>query len=191
MDSDEVERYARGVRNYDFDQFLGPYPVEVCEKWTYLAHYITPSVLEKLEPLNKVIESQSAIEEQRGREAGIKEAQEEDMDESKSFYDQVSTHLLTTIIEGKAKSMSEKAKLRDNLQNIAELMEGIEMDAADEGDFVGHNLSANSQTFYTKIPKQAYPLGATPQEITKHSLDKSYLLTRLLKKDYHNGKWLL
>ena len=63
------------------------------------------------------------------------------------------------------------------------------MDAADVGDFVGSNPFSDSKTFYTKIPKQAHPLGSTPQEITKHSLDKSYLLLRLLKKDYNDGKF--
>lgn len=65
------------------------------------------------------------------------------------------------------------------------------MDAGDEGDFVGHNLLTGRRTFYTKIPKQDYPLGSTAQEVTKHSVDKSYLLTRLLKREYANGMTFL
>lgn len=79
MDNDETERYVRGVRHYDFDQFLGPYPAEACAKWKFLAHYITPTLLGRLEPITKVIESQSAIEEQRVREKEMKEARAQDL----------------------------------------------------------------------------------------------------------------
>ncbi len=40
---------------------------------------------------------------------------------------------------------------------------------------------------YTEIPNRAFPLGATPQEITKYGLDKSYLLMQLLQNKYNNG----
>ena len=73
MDQDELERYAQGVRNFDFDQYLGPYPAEVCEKWKYLTHYVTPPLLEKLEPIDKVIASAGALERSNNqkRQAGI------------------------------------------------------------------------------------------------------------------------
>ena len=85
MDRDDVERYVQGVRNYDFDQYLGAYPVEACAKWQYLAFYISPAVLEKLEPVDKVIESQGAIEEQRKREEMMKEDGAKEM-EGESTY---------------------------------------------------------------------------------------------------------
>lgn len=43
---------------------------------------------------------------------------------------------------------------------------------------------AGTEMRFTEIPKQRYPDGASPQEITKHSMDSSYLLETLLKTVY-------
>ncbi len=37
-----------------------------------------------------------------------------------------------------------------------------------------------TQIRYTPFPSQKYPEGATPQEITKHSMDSTYQLEQLL-----------
>lgn len=43
---------------------------------------------------------------------------------------------------------------------------------------------AGTEMRFTEIPKQRYPVGASPQEVTKHSMDSSYLLETLLKTVY-------
>lgn len=43
---------------------------------------------------------------------------------------------------------------------------------------------AGTEMRFTQIPKQRYPEGASPQEITKHSMDSSYMLETLLKTAY-------
>ncbi|KAH3868735.1 protein AAR2 homolog isoform X2 [Dreissena polymorpha] len=40
---------------------------------------------------------------------------------------------------------------------------------------------------FTKIPKQRYPEGASPQEVTIHSIDSTYILESLLKSEYTNN----
>jgi len=59
MSPDEAERFADGVRRFEFDQFLGAYPQDSANysKWKQLSNYITPSVLFKLGPLGKKISS--------------------------------------------------------------------------------------------------------------------------------------
>lgn len=39
---------------------------------------------------------------------------------------------------------------------------------------------------FSSIPKKKYPPGATPAEITKHSMDHSFLLTSLINSNYAN-----
>ena len=41
---------------------------------------------------------------------------------------------------------------------------------------------------FTEIPKQRYPDGASPQEVTKHSMDSSYILETLLSTKYPSNK---
>jgi A1 cistron-splicing factor AAR2 len=48
-------------------------------------------------------------------------------------------------------------------------------------DTLGH------KSYYTDIPKRAIPPGAAPHEVTRYSIDKSYMLTLLLETKYENG----
>jgi hypothetical protein len=48
-------------------------------------------------------------------------------------------------------------------------------------DTLGH------KSYYTDIPKRAIPPGAAPHEVTRYSIDKSFMLTLLLETKYDNG----
>lgn len=52
------------------------------------------------------------------------------------------------------------------------------------------NLSTvpGTEIRFTQIPKQRYPDGASPQEVTKHSMDSTYMLETLLKTAYPSNK---
>jgi A1 cistron-splicing factor AAR2 len=52
-------------------------------------------------------------------------------------------------------------------------------------DTLGH------KSYYTDIPKRATPPGAAPHEVTRYSIDKSYMLTLLLETKYENDQALL
>jgi A1 cistron-splicing factor AAR2 len=59
MSEQEVEAYIQGVRNMDFDKYLGAYSYDTFKKWQELISFITPKVLEKLEPVGHKIDSTS------------------------------------------------------------------------------------------------------------------------------------
>ena len=42
--------------------------------------------------------------------------------------------------------------------------------------------SLGTEIRYTPVPKERYPKGSTPSEITRHSMDSSYQLEEFLKK---------
>lgn len=58
--SDEEARYADGVRCFDFDSRLGPYPLQLSEEWTELTRYATLQVVSKIEPVAKMVRSKRA-----------------------------------------------------------------------------------------------------------------------------------
>ncbi|XP_034643669.1 protein AAR2 homolog isoform X1 [Trachemys scripta elegans] len=45
-------------------------------------------------------------------------------------------------------------------------------------------LKAGTEIRFTEMPKQMYPDGATPEEITRHSMDLSYALETVINKQY-------
>ncbi|NXG36076.1 AAR2 protein, partial [Dromaius novaehollandiae] len=45
-------------------------------------------------------------------------------------------------------------------------------------------LKAGTEIRFTELPKQMYPDGATPEEITRHSMDLSYALEKVINKRY-------
>lgn len=67
---EEAARYAAGVRRLDFAQHLGPYPKDMLQQWMQLSSFITPAIVDKLQPLNKKISSlyESTTDSFRGEE---------------------------------------------------------------------------------------------------------------------------
>ena len=51
--------YVKGVKNFDFDIYLGPYPYERFKVWKELSNYISEEVLDKIEPVDKSIYSKT------------------------------------------------------------------------------------------------------------------------------------
>lgn len=49
MDQDEVERYKLGVKNFDFDKGLGPYPMHLFEEWSSLSSFITEETIKRIQ----------------------------------------------------------------------------------------------------------------------------------------------
>ena len=57
VDEDDAQRYSNMVRGGAFSDGLGPYDTTELEKWTRLSHHISPTVLDRLEPVHKCIHS--------------------------------------------------------------------------------------------------------------------------------------
>ena len=56
-DSEECA-YQEGVLNMDFDSKLGRYPLEYYAQWTQMSDYVSADVIDRLQPVNKVILSE-------------------------------------------------------------------------------------------------------------------------------------
>eukprot|EP01130_Rhizamoeba_saxonica_P018385 TRINITY_DN9176_c0_g1_i1.p1 TRINITY_DN9176_c0_g1~~TRINITY_DN9176_c0_g1_i1.p1 ORF type:complete len:367 (+),score=68.09 TRINITY_DN9176_c0_g1_i1:39-1139(+) len=48
MDKDEVDRYKAGVKRFDFDSNLGPYPVQLFKRWYNLSNHINSSTITEI-----------------------------------------------------------------------------------------------------------------------------------------------
>lgn len=132
VDADQRERYILGVKNHDFDAFLGPYSTQMQTQWNSISKHITPEVLDLLEPVHKQISS---------------------------MYDS---------------------------SDDVELLKKLNLD----NKFASPTPYVSSEPFYSHIPKNP-PKTATPAEITKMALDKSWILQEIWKryKGRSHPKW--
>jgi len=51
--------YSEGVRNMDFDKYLGPYPFDNLQQWQSLSNFITREVIDRLDSLNHYMLSEA------------------------------------------------------------------------------------------------------------------------------------
>ena len=51
QDADEAQRYAEGVRRFEFDSYLAPYDLSRYQQWTRISSLITPLVMEAVSPV--------------------------------------------------------------------------------------------------------------------------------------------
>jgi A1 cistron-splicing factor AAR2 len=61
-DQDQAQRLAHAVRRFEFDARLGAYPRDSYSRWVALSQYITPTVLTRLEPVQKFVFSAARSE---------------------------------------------------------------------------------------------------------------------------------
>ena len=59
-ENEECIRYADGVRSFDFDRNLGPYPLELREQWAELTRHTTADLVQKIEPISGRVRSKRA-----------------------------------------------------------------------------------------------------------------------------------
>ncbi|EGR34586.1 hypothetical protein IMG5_006470 [Ichthyophthirius multifiliis] len=50
---EDEKRYIQGVQSYQFDSYLGPYPIERFQIWQECQNYISKEVLDELNPIEK------------------------------------------------------------------------------------------------------------------------------------------
>ncbi|XP_023761568.1 uncharacterized protein LOC111909998 [Lactuca sativa] len=55
ISEEEEERYSQGVKNMEFDKYLGPYTLNQFGEWKMLSNYITKTTIERIEPIGAEI----------------------------------------------------------------------------------------------------------------------------------------
>ncbi|CAH1421378.1 unnamed protein product [Lactuca virosa] len=55
ISEEEEERYSQGVKNMEFDKYLGPYTLNQFGEWKMLSNYITKTTIQRIEPIGAEI----------------------------------------------------------------------------------------------------------------------------------------
>ncbi|KAG5875426.1 hypothetical protein JTB14_005324 [Gonioctena quinquepunctata] len=132
------------------DGFLGPYPYTIRDKWLSLISYVSDSLIEKLAPLSGYI--QSALE--------LVSCSDADRPRGKA----------------KTQHPNEEASPSSGVNS-----KRLRMSEDFEDSFLPKlKAVAGTELRLTTFPERSYPPGSTPSEITKHSLDSSYVLDQMV-----------
>ncbi|KAJ3353262.1 a1-alpha2 repression [Kappamyces sp. JEL0680] len=179
QDQDQVERIKYNIG--ELDPSLGYYPhgptpqnpVDTKEKWIHASSYITGRILAQILPNGMSVSSMSSS----SRFSDVwAESKRRDLESvSKLQQRSADVHGRDAIPTDKqqADAASGKATLAEPSQDMASLEK------------------ANWINFTPIDLKASYPSGSDPSQITKYSLDKSFLVASLLKSHYAQPSELL
>ena len=96
---------------------------------------------------------------------------------------------ICAVTEFESKPSNSKERLEALAQRKAQ-METDQPESCSQSDSDGlpeMKAVAGTEVRFTKIPKQKWPDGASPMEITKYSMDHSYVLESVLKSEAYKG----
>lgn len=168
ISADDVQRIQDNLK--DLDRFLGPYPYEGYKKWVSLSNFITPELLDKLQPQSKricsvtdLVSEVSNTQSRKLRKTSGSTKTSEDQDET---------------------NVSKEKDLQDNKEENAEPTSLKDA----ESRLPDMKVREESKIQFSKIPRQKYPPGCSPAEMTKYSIDSSYALESILCSNYKDNE---
>lgn len=140
------------------------------KKWVSLSNFITPELLDKLQPQSKricsvtdLVSEVSNTQSRKLRKTSGSTKTSEDQDET---------------------NVSKEKDLQDNKEENAEPTSL--KDAESRLPYM--KVREESKIQFSKIPKQKYPPGCSPAEMTKYSIDSSYALESILCSNYKDNE---
>ncbi|CAE8705450.1 unnamed protein product [Polarella glacialis] len=169
---DEEARYADGVRGFDFDQNLGPYPLELSAQWQELTRHATPELVGRIEPVSKAIRSKRA-EYDASSEALLPKPPEPEI------------HLDS--MDGA--DGDEVMLMADVDANPEEVPKGSAPPQRPAGD---SNLESNASSgclFFSSLPRRRKKAASTAVETTQLYMDRSAQLEEMIQKDYAGNEF--
>jgi len=171
---DEEMRYADGVRGYDFDANLGPYPHELDAQWQELTRHATAELVDRIEPLSKTIRSKRAEYDaqdpqnaqqvsQQGEQSNNRDNDEADEQELDADVCQDQHKDLTSMeVDGSSQQSSKTPRLESNL--------------------------GSGSLFFSTVPRCRKTRGSSPEETTRIHMDRSSQLDEMIKREYKGNE---
>eukprot|EP00929_Paragymnodinium_shiwhaense_P016827 TRINITY_DN125470_c0_g1_i1.p1 TRINITY_DN125470_c0_g1~~TRINITY_DN125470_c0_g1_i1.p1 ORF type:complete len:426 (+),score=139.90 TRINITY_DN125470_c0_g1_i1:73-1350(+) len=173
-DEDEAARYADGVRHFDFDGNLGPYPLELHAQWQELTRHVTERLLRKIEPVSGAVRSKRAEYDLRGAEKAEAQAIVVTPQFDDGMYEEGGDEGL-----GASPDQTEQLeqKLRRKRQQEQQRLHQQEKEQL-ESNIAGSNL------FFSQVPRSRKLVGGSAAETTQLHMDRTKQLEQMLAKEY-------
>jgi len=165
---DEEARYADGVRSFDFDRNLGPYPLELAANWSELTRHATGDVVSKIEPVAKVVRSKRAEYDP----AILPETKVQNPPE--------------TIQSDGMDGDEDEVMGDDTMEEPVEQTQQLPQPQAPSG--VESNMGSG-HLFFSGIPRNRKKVGSTAVETTQLHMDGSSKLEAMIAKEYGGNEF--
>mmetsp|Transcript_65594 Transcript_65594/g.211612 ORF Transcript_65594/g.211612 Transcript_65594/m.211612 type:complete len:425 (-) Transcript_65594:62-1336(-) len=175
---DEEARYADGVRCFDFDAHLGPYPLQLASQWAELTRHATAGLVGKIEPVSRAVRSKRAEYDARGpndpaeAQQAAQEAQEglEGPEEGQEGDD------AEMDVEPQQQQQAAGPKARRRAQPQGQAPPAAEPQL--------ESNSASGNLFFSVVPRARKGRGGTPAETTRLHMDRSEQLEEMITREY-------
>lgn len=164
--ADEEARLMDGVRNFDFDSSLGPYPIELTVDWAELTRHISARLVSKIEPVSQTIHSKRTE-----YDAPLVDPQAQEEQPIVCFGD-----------------LDSDQELMDNDHIVKVQKPQVQQLPQLDNEHLESNLDGNN-LFFSAMPRMRKKLGATPAETTQIHMDRSAQLDEMITREY-NGQEL-
>ncbi|XP_049870185.1 protein AAR2 homolog [Pectinophora gossypiella] len=166
--SDEsIQRLKDNLLN--LDRHLGPYPYDIWQKWKLLTSQMTAELVAKLSPecgiIRASVELLSTTDADRPR--GVKSQSSAEKEDGTNPEESPTTDPLALDEAIPGQSDAKRAKR-------------ITQEEKEDAMLPDLKPAPGTAMRFTEIPRDKYPPGSTPEEITKHYLDQSYCLELMI-----------
>lgn len=161
--ADEEARYADGVRGFDFDAHLGPYPIELSAQWAELTRHATAGLVAKIEPVSKVVRSKRA--EYDAPLPGDQQESEEPI------------QVMLGDADGD-EAMGAEQPTAPQPQQTQQPVKEARMETN----------QGSGCLFFSPVPRQRKAAGASPEETTRLHLDRSSQLEEMIGREYSGNE---
>eukprot|EP00747_Dinoflagellata_sp_TGD_P193782 gnl/TRDRNA2_/TRDRNA2_60424_c0_seq1.p1 gnl/TRDRNA2_/TRDRNA2_60424_c0~~gnl/TRDRNA2_/TRDRNA2_60424_c0_seq1.p1 ORF type:complete len:423 (+),score=84.04 gnl/TRDRNA2_/TRDRNA2_60424_c0_seq1:55-1269(+) len=169
-DREEEARYADGVRGFDFDANLGPYPISLNTEWAELTRHASGGLVSRIEPIAKAVRSKRAGD---GSAVGVTGLSLDDPDPCGEEDTPATDDVAMVDANESAQEVSQRATTTSiSLSSQMEPNEG-------------------GGLFFTTVPRARKRKGATPSETTMLHMDRSVQLEEMLNRDYGGDELLI
>ena len=166
------------------------------KKWISLTNQVTPKLLGELQPLSGSICSVTELQspgsntQQRRAARAQREAarahNEATQTQNETLKDATKSETRVTNSAADASKM-ETDHRQVSSQEKSQLDQSGDNLQLDKDGLPELTVVPGSEIRFSKIPEQKWPDGATPAEVTKYSMDHSYVLENLLNSDAYRG----
>lgn len=174
-DTDEEARFADGVRHFDFDSNLGPYPMELSSQWSELTRHASERLVSKIEPVAKVVRSKRA-------EYDVQPSQGKDRDEDPTpqSFDELDDGSGT---QDQQKQQKQKSAHQDEQQEPMQ----VQRQGGAEG-ILESNADCGGGLFFSTVPRCRKAVGASAAETTRLHMERSHQLEEMITREYNGDE---
>ncbi|CDW90609.1 UNKNOWN [Stylonychia lemnae] len=161
--------YQEGVRNMDFDKYLGVYPIDNYQQWQGLSNFIDQNTIKRIESLSNGM----ILSEEQERQFRIEEEIQQQQEKEENKDNEQNANADYDDIEETIEKLEKQVKDEEKKQQKAKKREYKYKDAY-------------SSLYYSDIPKRKIITHLQGEALTQANFDKSIILQEVLEKSFQN-----